>query len=224
MTPKILVIDDDRKITALLRRTLVFEGYDVQAAQGGEEGLRIAASWQPDLVLLDVLMPGMDGWEVCRRLRAAGDIPILMLTARDEVLDRVRGLDLGADDYLVKPFALEELLARIRALLRRKKPGEAVLQSLAYDDLTLDHTTREVRRGGRVIQLTAREFDLLALLMEHPRQVLTRDLIMERVWGYDFSGESNVLEVYIGMLRQKLEEAGEKRLVHTLRGVGYVLK
>lgn len=224
MTPKILVIDDDRKITALLRRTLVFEGYDVQTARGGEEGLRIAASWQPDLVLLDVLMPGMDGWEVCRRLRAAGEIPILMLTARDEVSDRVRGLDLGADDYLVKPFALEELLARLRALLRRKKPGEAMLQSLVYDDLTLDHTTREVRRGGRVIQLTAREFDLLALLMEHPRQVLTRDLIMERVWGFDFSGESNVLEVYIGMLRQKLEEAGEKRLVHTLRGVGYVLK
>lgn len=224
MTAKILVIDDDRRITALLRRTLVFDGYDVQVAGGGEEGLRIAASWLPDLVLLDVLMPGLDGWEVCRRLRAAGGTPVLMLTARDEVSDRVKGLDLGADDYLVKPFALEELLARIRALLRRKKPGEAVLQPLVYEDLALDHATREVRRGSRVVQLTVREFDLLALLMENSRQVLTRDLIMERVWGYDFSGESNVLEVYIGMLRQKLEEAGEKRLIHTLRGVGYVLK
>lgn len=224
MAAKILVIDDDRRITALLRRALVFEGYEVQVAGGGEEGLRLAASWLPDLVLLDVLMPGMDGWEVCRRLRAAGGVPVLMLTARDEVSDRVKGLDLGADDYLVKPFALEELLARVRALLRRKKPGEAVLQPLVYDDLVLDHATREVRRGDRLIQLTAREFDLLALLLENPRQVLTRDLIMERVWGYDFSGESNVLEVYIGMLRQKLEEAGERRLIHTRRGVGYVLK
>lgn len=224
MTAKILVIDDDRRITALLRRTLVFEGYEVQVAGGGEEGLRLAASWLPDLVLLDVLMPGLDGWEVCRRLRAAGGVPVLMLTARDDVSDRVKGLDLGADDYLVKPFALEELLARIRALLRRKKPGEPVLQPLVYEDLVLDHTSREVRRGDRLIQLTAREFDLLALLLENPRQVLTRDLIMERVWGYDFSGESNVLEVYIGMLRQKLEEAGERRLIHTRRGVGYVLK
>ena len=207
MTAKILVIDDDRRITALLRRTLVFEGYEVQVAGGGEEGLRLAASWLPDLVLLDVLMPGLDGWEVCRRLRAAGGVPVLMLTARDDVSDRVKGLDLGADDYLVKPFALEELLARVRALLRRKKPGEPVLQPLVYEDLVLDHTSREVRRGDRLIQLTAREFDLLALLLENPRQVLTRDLIMERVWGYDFSGESNVLEVYIGMLRQKLEEA-----------------
>ncbi|HHU85564.1 MAG: response regulator transcription factor [Pelotomaculaceae bacterium] len=224
MTAKILVIDDDRRITALLRRTLVFEGYEVQVAGGGEEGLRLAASWLPDLVLLDVLMPGLDGWEVCRRLRAAGGVPVLMLTARDDVSDRVKGLDLGADDYLVKPFALEELLARVRALLRRKKPGEPVLQPLVYEDLVLDHTSREVRRGDRLIQLTAREFDLLALLLENPRQVLTRDLIMERVWGYDFSGESNVLEVYIGMLRQKLEEAGERRLIHTRRGVGYVLK
>ncbi|HPZ42989.1 MAG TPA: response regulator transcription factor [Bacillota bacterium] len=224
MAAKILVIDDDRRITALLRRTLVFEGYEVQVAGGGEEGLRLAASWQPDLILLDVLMPGLDGWEVCRRLRAAGSVPVLMLTARDEVSDRVKGLDLGADDYLVKPFALEELLARIRALLRRKKPDEPVLQPLVYEDLTLDHTTREVHRGDRLINLTAREFDLLALFMENPRQVLTRDLIMERVWGYDFSGESNVLEVYIGMLRQKLEEGGERRLIHTRRGVGYVLK
>ncbi|MCL6634231.1 MAG: response regulator transcription factor [Peptococcaceae bacterium] len=224
MTARILVIDDDRKITAMLRRSLVFEGYDVQAAGGGEEGLRIAAAWNPDLVVLDVLMPGLDGWEVCRRLRAGGDVPILMLTARDEVADRVKGLDLGADDYLVKPFALEELLARVRALLRRKKPGETAIKALAYADLVLDHATREVRRGGRAINLTAREFDLLALFMEHPGRVLSRDLIMERVWGYDFSGESNVLEVYVGMLRQKLEENGEKRLIQTVRGVGYVLR
>jgi len=224
MRAKILVVDDDKKITALLRRSLVFEGYDVRAAAGGEEGLRIAASWNPGLVVLDVLMPGLDGWEVCRRLRAGGNIPILMLTARDEVADRVKGLDLGADDYLMKPFALEELLARIRALLRRKKPGEATLQPLNYAGLVLDHTTREVRRDGRPVHLTAREFDLLALFMEHPGQVLTRDLIMERVWGLDFEGESNVLEVYIGMLRQKLEDGGGKRVIQTVRGVGYVLK
>jgi two-component system response regulator MprA len=224
MTAKILVIDDDRRITALLRRTLLFEGYEVRVARGGEEGLRLASAWLPDLVLLDVLMPGLNGWEVCRRLRAAGGVPVLMLTARDEVSDRVKGLDLGADDYLVKPFALEELLARIRALLRRKKPGGTALKPLIYEDLVLDHTTRGVRRGDRLIQLTVREFDLLALFLGNPHQVLTRDLIMERVWGYDFSGESNVLEVYIGMLRQKTEEAGERRLIHTRRGVGYVLE
>ncbi|NLI13631.1 response regulator transcription factor [Pelotomaculum propionicicum] len=221
---KILVIDDDKRITALLRRSLVFEGYDVQAAGGGEEGLRLAASWQPDLVILDVLMPGLDGWEVCRRLRAVSDLPVLMLTARDEVADRVKGLDLGSDDYLVKPFALEELLARVRALLRRKKPGKEEMLPLSYDDLVLDYMTREVRRGDRPLYLTAKEFELLALFMEHPRQVLTRDLIMDRVWGADFLGESNVLEVYIGMLRQKLEESGGERLIKTVRGVGYVLK
>lgn len=224
MTAKILVIDDDKKITALLRRSLIFEGYDVQSAGGGEEGLRIASSWSPDLVVLDVLMPGLDGWEVCRRLRAGSELPVLMLTAKDEVADRVKGLDLGADDYLVKPFALEELLARVRALLRRKKSGDTDLQALSFSDLTLDHVTREVQRGGRPIQLTAKEFELLSLFMEHPKQVLTRDLIMDRVWGFDFSGESNVLEVYIGMLRQRLEEGGEKRLIQTVRGVGYVLK
>ncbi|OPZ72955.1 MAG: Response regulator MprA [Firmicutes bacterium ADurb.Bin456] len=207
-----------------MRRTLVYEGYEVRVAGGGEEGLRLAASWLPDLVLLDVLMPGLDGWEVCRRLRAAGSVPVLMLTARDEVSDRVKGLDLGADDYLVKPFALEELLARVRALLRRKEPGGTTLKPLIYEDLVLDHTTRGVRRGDRIIQLTVREFDLLALFLENPHQVLTRDLIMEKVWGYDFSGESNVLEVYIGILRQKTEDAGERRLIHTRRGIGYVLE
>ncbi|BAF58631.1 MAG: response regulator transcription factor [Pelotomaculum sp.] len=224
MEAKILVIDDDRKITAMLRRCLVFEGFEVQTAAGGEEGLRLAAAWKPDLVVLDVLMPGTDGWEVCRRLRAGSSLPILMLTAKDEVADRVKGLDLGADDYLVKPFALEELLARIRALLRRSRQADTAMRPLVYADLTLDHATREVRRGGRPIQLTAREFELLALFMEHPRQVLTRDQIMDRVWGIDYGGESNVLEVYVGMLRQKLEEGGEKRIIHTVRGVGYVLK
>lgn len=225
MAAKVLVVDDDKKITALLRRSLIFEGYDVEVAGNGEEGLRLAAAWQPDLVLLDVMMPGLDGWEVCRRLRIAGPgLPVLMLTARDEVNDRVKGLDLGADDYLVKPFALEELMARVRALLRRKGPGETAVAALTFEDLILDHTTREVKRGDRDIQLTAKEFELLSLLMEHPRQVMTRDLIMERVWGYDFAGESNVLEVYVAMLRQKLEEGGERRLIHTVRGVGYVIR
>jgi len=225
MATKILVIDDDKKITALLRRSLVFEGYDVKVAENGKDGLETASLWQPDLVVLDVLMPEMDGWEVCRRLRAGSDLPILMLTAKDEVSDRVRGLDLGADDYLIKPFALEELLARIRSILRRRKSGETASQAvLTYADLVLDYASREVRRGRRLVRLTAKEFDLLSLFMEHPRQVLTRELIMERVWGFDFNGESNVLEVYIGMLRQKLEEGGEKRLIRTERGVGYVLK
>lgn len=225
MTAKVLVIDDDRKITAFLRRSLVFEGYEVQVAGNGEEGLRLAAGWQPDLVLLDVLMPVMDGWEVCRRLRSASPgLPVLMLTARDEVADRVKGLDLGADDYLVKPFALEELLARVRALLRRQGGQDNNIRALVYGELRLDHVTREVRRGQREIQLTVKEFALLSLFMEHPRQVLTRDTIMDRVWGIDYTGESNVLEVYVGMLRQKLEEGGESRLIHTVRGVGYVFK
>ncbi|RJQ26561.1 MAG: DNA-binding response regulator [Peptococcaceae bacterium] len=225
MAMKILVIDDDRKITALLRRWLAFEGYTVEVADSGEEGLTLAAGIEPDLVILDVLMPGLNGWEVCRRLRAGSDVPILMLTARDEVSDRVKGLDLGADDYLVKPFALEELLARIRSLLRRQKTVEAAKQPvLSYTDLKLDTGSREAERFGQVIPLTTKEYELLLLFMENPRQVLTRDLIMERVWGFDFSGESNVLEVYVGALRQKLEQFGGERLIHTVRGVGYVLK
>lgn len=221
---KILVVDDDKKITALLKRALIFEGYEVEAAEEGEEGLRIADDWQPDLVVLDILMPGMDGWEMCRRLRAVSDVPILMLTAKDDIADRVRGLDLGADDYLVKPFALEELLARVRSLLRRQKPEVTDVQKLVFADIAIDHSTREVRRGQRLIPLTYKEFELLVLFMEYPKQVLKRELIMERIWGLDFTGESNVLEVYVGMLRHKLEDAGEERLIHTVRGIGYMLK
>lgn len=218
----ILVIDDDEKITALLRRSLKFEGFKVSTARDGLEGLGKAMEEQPDLVILDLMLPGLDGFEVCQKIRDFSSVPILMLTAKDEVRDRVKGLDLGADDYLVKPFALEELLARVRALLRRT--GQEAGTRLTYADLTLDTETREVWRGGREIQLTSKEFDLLALFLRHPRQVLTRDTIMEEIWGYDYSGESNVLEVYIGYLRQKLEAAGEKRLLHTVRGVGYTLR
>lgn len=232
MAAHILVVDDDAKITAFLRRGLVLEGYEVTVANDGAQALRSVAERPPDLMILDIMMPGVDGLEVCRRIRAAGEeLPILMLTARDAVTDRVKGLDTGADDYLVKPFALEELLARVRVLLRRK-PAEArnpepapprpgVLQ---YADLTLDTASREAHRAGRVIDLTAKEYELLALFMHHPRQVLTRDMLMENVWGYDYSGESNVLEVYVGYLRQKLEAGGEPRLIQTVRGVGYVLK
>ncbi len=220
--PTILVVDDDPRITALLRRGLEYEGFEVAAARDGAQGLALAQAGRPDLVILDVMMPGLDGFEVCRRLRASSDVPILMLTARDEVADRVAGLELGADDYLVKPFAFEELIARVRALLRRRGAGAA--EVLRYSDLQLDVRTREVSRAGEPIRLTAKEFDLLTLFLRHPRQVLARDFIMERVWGYDFSGESNVLEVYVGYLRQKLEAGGRPRLIHTVRGVGYVLK
>jgi two-component system response regulator MprA len=220
----ILIIDDDPRITALLRRALTFEGYKALVASNGTEGLNLALTGAPDLVVLDIMMPGLDGWEVCRRIRAEKDIPVLMLTARDEVADRVKGLDMGADDYLVKPFALEEFLARVRALLRRQRAGGEKPRVLYFADLTLDTGAREVYRGNREIRLTAREFELLLYFMEHPRQVLNRDMLMERVWGYDYSGESNVLEVYIGMIRQKMEEGGEKRLIHTVRGVGYVLR
>ncbi len=228
MAPHILVVDDDPKITSFLRRALVLEGYEVTVANGGTEALRFIAERVPDLLILDIMMPQMDGLEVCRRVRATGeDLPVLMLTAKDTIQDRVRGLDTGADDYLVKPFALEELLARVRALLRRasgREEGEARPGVLRYADLELDMASREARRGQRVIELTAKEFELLAMFMKHPRQVLTRDTLMEQVWGYDYAGESNVLEVYVGYLRQKLEAGGEPRLIQTVRGVGYVLK
>lgn len=218
---RILVIDDDPKITAFLRRGLVHEGYEVEEAHGGEEGLAAAAARPPDLLILDIMMPGLDGLEVCRRLRADSGVPILMLTARDEVADRVRGLEAGADDYLPKPFAFEELLARVRALLRRSgREGD----HLRFADLVLDTAAREASRGGRAIPLTAKEYDLLALFLRSPRRVLDREAIMAKIWGYDYEGESNVLEVYIGSLRQKLEAGGEARLIHTVRGVGYILK
>ncbi len=220
-----MVIDDDEKITSLLRRSLAFEGYEVSTASDGAEGLRLLGQRAADLVVLDVMMPRIDGWEVCRRIREAGIVaPVLMLTAKDDVQDRVKGLDMGADDYLVKPFALEELMARIRALLRRRPEQVEEDGRLRFDDLVLDVDAREAIRGDRRIELTAKEFDLLHLFMQNPRRVLSRDQIMEKIWGYDYSGESNVLEVYVAMLRQKLEENGGKRLIQTVRGAGYVLK
>jgi two-component system response regulator MprA len=220
---RILVIDDDQNIVSFLRRALSYSGYQVEIARDGDAGLSRALQVSPDLVVLDIMMPGLDGYEVCRRLRAGGDVPILMLTAKDEVADRVRGLDVGADDYLVKPFAVEELQARIRALLRRRD-SDASRQAIRFQDLTVDIGTREVKRGDRLLELTAREFDLLIMFMRNQRQVLTRELLLERVWGFDFEAETHVLEVYVGYLRQKLEANGEKRLIHTVRGVGYVLR
>jgi two-component system, OmpR family, response regulator MprA len=220
---RLLVIDDDPKIRSVVRRGLVYEGFRVIDAATGEEGLDKARDQAPDLVVLDVMLPGIDGLEVCRRIRAAGDdVAILMLTARDEVKDRVEGLETGADDYLLKPFSFEELLARVHALLRRK-PAQAG-EKLRFADLELDVDAHEASRAGRQITLTTTEYNLLLLLMRHPRKVLTRDVIMDRVWSYDFGGESNVLEVYIRYLRNKLEADGEPRLIHTVRGTGYVLK
>jgi two-component system response regulator MprA len=219
----ILIVDDDRKITDMLRRTLAYEGYRVATAADGHEALAKSQSERPDLVILDWLMPGPDGIAVARQLRAAGDVPILMLTARDAIEDRIEGLDSGADDYLGKPFAPEELLARVRSLLRRAEPAGKE-RPLAYADLYLEPLTRETRRGQRPFTLTPKEFDLLQYLMRHPRQVLTRDRVLQDVWGYDFDGNANILEVYIGYLRTKTEAAGEPRLIQTVRGVGYVLR
>ena len=223
MKAHILLVDDDRHVTEVLRRALAYEGYSVDAAQRGDEALHKAIEHPPDLVVLDLMLPGVDGLEVCRRLRASGNqVPILMLTAKDSIPDRVAGLDTGADDYLVKPMELEELLARVRALLRRRNPEQT--EVLRFADLELDTGTRVAHRGTREISLSTTEYELLALFMRRPRQVLTRDIIMDRVWGYDFGGESNVLEVYIGYLRAKLEASGESRLLHTVRGAGYVLR
>ncbi|HEB64268.1 MAG TPA: response regulator transcription factor [Chloroflexi bacterium] len=222
MGTRILVIEDDEAIVRFVRRGLAYENYEVEVATDGLTGLQKAQQDPPDLVVLDLMLPGLDGMEVCRRLRAGSNVPILILTARDSVNDRVMGLDMGADDYMVKPFNLDELLARIRALLRRTKP--AVPQVLRFADLELDTGTRQARRGERTITLTSKEYDLLELFLLHPRQVLTRDFIFDRVWGYDFGGASNIIEVYMRYLRQKLEEGGEPRLLHTVRGVGYVLR
>jgi len=219
---RILVVDDDPEIVSFLKRGLTYEGYTVDTAGDGTEALAKARDAEPNLVILDVMMPGMDGMEVSKRLRQASSIPILMLTAKGTVADRVKGLNSGADDYLVKPFSFDELLARVRALLRRSQPTEG--EVLRFMDLSLDPSTREVKRGDDVIQLTAQEFDLLELFLRHPRQVLRRDMIYEKVWGYDFGGESNVIEVYMRYLRSKLEASGQPRLIHTVRGVGYVLK
>ena len=230
--PRLLVVDDEQSIVDFIRLGMRYEGYRVEEASDGVTGFDAAQRLRPSLVILDVMLPGMDGIEVCRRLReneATQDIPILMLTAKDEVRDRVTGLDAGADDYLTKPFSFEELLARVRALLRRQQrvaaaggPGGRVLR---VADLTLDEAAREVRRGDRLIELTATEYNLLHLLLTHPRQVLDRQTILNRVWGYDFMGETNIIEVYVRYLREKIEdEPSNPKLIQTVRGVGYVLK
>jgi two-component system response regulator MprA len=216
---RVLVVDDDARIAAAVRRALVYEGYEVAVAENGPAALASARDELPDLVVLDVMMPGLDGVEVCRRLRAASDVPILMLTARDSTSDRVRGLDSGADDYLVKPFAYDELLARVRALLRRGGRGPRAV--LAFADLVMDVGAREVRRGERLVELTSKEFDLLEHLLRNPRQVFSRDQLLETVWGLDAGAVSNVVDVYVGYLRHKL---GQPPVVQTVRGVGYVLR
>jgi two-component system response regulator MprA len=226
---RILVADDDRAVRDSLRRSLAFNGYQVELASDGQQALDAIAGQRPDALVLDVMMPRVDGLEVCRRLRNAGDdMPVLVLTAREAVSDRVAGLDAGADDYLAKPFALEELLARLRALLRRTSPDERAgvpdPEPLRFADLSLDPVTREVCRGERPISLTRTEFTLLELFMANPRRVLTRSRILEDVWGYDFPTTGNALEVYVGYLRRKTEAEGEPRLIHTVRGVGYVLR
>ena len=220
---RILIVEDDEQIVQTVRRGLIYEGYTVDVAMDGHSGLEKARDNPPDLVILDLMLPGMDGFEVCRRLRAASDVPVLMLTALDGVPKRVQGLDAGADDYLVKPFDFEELLARMRALFRRSRPA-SMPEVLHFSDLALDTGTRRAQRGARLIDLTAKEYELLELFMRHPRQVLTRDVIFDRVWKYDFGGESNIIEVYVRYLRQKTEADGEPRLIHTVRGVGYVLR
>jgi two-component system response regulator MprA len=223
---RILVVDDDRAVRDSLRRSLAFNGYQVELANDGQAALDAVLAQRPDAMVLDVMMPRLDGLEVCRRLRGGGDdLPILVLTARDAVSDRVAGLDAGADDYLPKPFALEELLARMRALLRRRTPDDdAESPALTFSDLSLDPVTREVTRGHRPISLTRTEFALLEMLIANPRRVLTRSRILEEVWGFDFPTSGNALEVYVGYLRRKTEAEGEPRLIHTVRGVGYVLR
>jgi len=222
MNERILIIEDDPAILKVLQRGLAYEGYAVDIATDGRTGLNLAHDHHPDLVILDWMLPGMDGLEVCRRLRLQGGLPILMLTAKDTIQDRVQGLDAGADDYIVKPFNLDELTARMRALLRRTQTERN--QVYQFADLTMDTSSRQVTRGKRLVSLTAKEYELLELFLRHPRQVLTREVIFDRVWGYDFGGESNVLEVYIRYLRQKLEAEDEQRLIHTIRSVGYVLR
>ncbi|HBQ97843.1 MULTISPECIES: response regulator transcription factor [Roseofilum] len=223
MSSHILVIEDEEKLARFVELELQYEGYQVSVAGDGLTGLTRIRELKPDLVILDWMLPGLSGIDLCRRLRQTGEnVPVILLTAKDEVGDRVAGLDAGADDYLVKPFNIEELLARIRVQIRRVQKSER--EYLAFEDLSLDRRSREVKRGDRAIELTAKEFDLLEYLLMHPRQVLTRDQILEQVWGYDFMGDSNIIEVYIRYLRLKLEANEEKRLIQTVRGVGYVLR
>jgi two-component system response regulator MprA len=219
---RVLVVDDDEQIRDFLRRALSYSGFAVDAARTGEEGLGLALSRPYDVVVLDLMLPQMGGVEVCKRLRAGGDVPVLMLTAKDEVADRVEGLESGADDYLVKPFALEELVARLRVLIRRHGPADG--ERLRFADLEIDLGAREVRRGERLIRLTAREFDVLTTFMRHPRQVLSRGQILQQVWNYSPDVDTHVLEVYVAYLREKLEAGGEPRLIQTVWGVGYILK
>jgi DNA-binding response OmpR family regulator len=222
-TASILLVEDEVKLARFIQLELDSEGYQISVAHDGLTGLTLARESPPDLVILDWMMPGMTGIEVCRRLRATGSkVPVILLTAKDEVSDRVAGLDAGADDYVVKPFSIEELLARVRAHLRRTH--EENPDFLQFGELSLNRRTREVFQQGRAIELTAKEFDLLDYLMTNPRQVITRDQILEKVWGYDFMGDSNIIEVYVRYLRLKLEDQGEKRLIQTVRGVGYVLR
>jgi two-component system response regulator MprA len=222
MTTRILVVDDDPDLASTLRRGLSYEGYSVETASTGEEALAKTREREPDLAILDIMLPGMDGIELCKRLRQASNIPILMLSAKGMVTDRVVGLDSGADDYVVKPFSFDELLARVRALLRRGQDDEA--ETLRFGDLSLNTYTREVMRGSQSIPLTAQEFGLLELFMRHPHQVLEKNVIYDHIWGYDYDGQSNVLDVYVSYLRAKLESDNAPRVIHTVRGVGYVLK
>ncbi len=222
-TARILIVEDEEKLAKFVQLELGYEGYEVIVANDGLSGLMAARDNEPDLVLLDWMMPGLTGVEVCRRLRATGAMmPVILLTAKDGIEDRVAGLDAGADDYVVKPFSIEELLARVRAHLRRNQPDDP--EAFSFADLSLSRKTREVKRGDRTIELTAKEFDLLDYLISHPKQVLTRDRILEEVWGYDFMGDSNIIEVYIRYLRLKLEAENESRLIQTVRGVGYVMR
>jgi DNA-binding response OmpR family regulator len=216
---RVLIADDERKLLALLERGFRYEGFEVCAALNGEQCLAQASAQHPDVIVLDIGMPGMDGLDVCRRLRRSADIPVIMLTARDEVQDKVRALDLGADDYVTKPFAFDELIARVRAVLRRRSSAHA--DHLTFADVVCDVGSREVTRAGRAVQLTTREFDLLVCFLRHPRRVLTREALLQNVWGYDFGGDAKVVDVYVGYLRQKL---GDPRLIHTIRGAGYALR
>jgi DNA-binding response OmpR family regulator len=225
MTAHILLVEDEVKLARFVELELTSEGYQVTVANDGMTGLSLARESTPDLAILDWMLPGLTGVEICRRLRATGSkIPVILLTAKDEISDRVAGLDAGANDYVIKPFSIEELLARIRAHLRRTEEDKQDTDTILFEDLSLNRRTREIFRGQRYIELTAKEFDLLEYLMSNPRQVFTREQILEKVWGYDFVGDSNVIEVYIRYLRLKLEESNEKRLIHTVRGVGYTLR